>query len=58
MNALPWEDVAERVCRMQLEAYALGPCGFFYIQACEGLLSRYKKGERTQELFDEMNDVH
>lgn len=58
VSALPWEEAAEHVRRMRLEGYACGPAGFFYIKACEGLLARYKKGERTQELFDEMNDVH
>lgn len=58
VSALPWEKVAEHVRRMMLEGYAFGLAGFFYIKGCEVLLSRYEKGERTQELFDEMNDVH
>lgn len=58
VSALPWEEAAEHVRRMQLEGYACGPAGFFYVNACEILLRRYKSGERTQELFDEMNDVH
>lgn len=56
--ALPWEDAAEHVRTMMLEGYACGAAGFFYIKAREDLLLRYKKGERTQALFDEMNDVH
>lgn len=58
VNALPWEKVAAHVENMKYEGYLCGPAGFFYVNACEALLRRYKKGERTQELFDEMNDVH
>lgn len=58
VNALPWEEVAEHVRKMRLECIALGPVGFFAMTECDNLLFRYKGGERTQVLFDAMNDVH
>lgn len=56
--ALPWEEVAEQVTKIMIERYGRGPDGHIPYKECDALLTRYKKGERTQELFDEMNDVH
>ena len=55
--ALPWEDAAEHVRKVMLERYSRGPVGHIPYKECDALLTRYKKGERTQELFDEMSGV-
>lgn len=55
--ALPWEDAVAHVRNVMLERYARGPVGHIPYKECDALLTRYKKGERTQELFDEMSGV-
>lgn len=55
--ALPWEEVAEHVTKVMIKRHGLGPVGHIQYIHCEYLLLRYKKGERTQELFDEMSGV-
>ena len=48
-----WEKAVEHVEEMRNMAVFI-PTGFFYIQGCNGLLARYERGERTEELYKEM----
>lgn len=52
--ALPWEDMVENLRCVILVGHTLGPALISCANACDDLLLRYKKGERTQELFDDM----
>ncbi len=53
-QSLDWETAVENCRNMQGEALMLGTVGYFYYMGCERLLDRYKKGERSRELYEEM----
>lgn len=58
MNKLDWEKALEHLEQMKNFAKELGGTGTFYIMGCNELKSRYDNGERTEELYNEIMDLH
>ena len=43
---------------MKFMGQSIGPAGIFYVMGCNELIERYEKGERTEDLYKKMIDLH
>lgn len=59
INQKDWENALEHTHEMIKMASDLPDnCGFFYIKGCKQFLKRYLDGERTNELYEDMINLH
>ena len=49
-----WEKAYADVCQLQLLYLSIGTCGYFGTLFLNQLMSRYKNGERTFDLYESM----
>ena len=49
-----WEKAVNKVSMLLPLYVSIGACGYFGAVYLEGLLTRYKKGERTLDLYESM----
>lgn len=49
-----WEKAYKDVCQLQLIYLSIGASGYFGVMFIDRLMSRYKKGERTFDLYESM----
>lgn len=52
-----WEKAVENIKWLRNEAQLI-PTGMFYVAECNRMLREYEQGNRTDELFEEMNNAH
>lgn len=57
-NELDWGKALNHLRDMRSVAQALGWTGMFYVMGCNELLARYEHGERTEELYNAMIELH
>lgn len=57
-NELDWEKALNHLRDMRSDAQTLGWTGMFYVMGCNELQARYDNGERTEELYNAMTELH
>jgi len=53
-----WEEALQHLKQMREMALGLGWTGTFYVMGCNELERRYKEGERTKKLYNEIIELH
>lgn len=52
-----WKKAVENIKWLRDEARLI-PMGMFYVAECNRMLREYEQGNRSDELFEEMNNAH
>ena len=52
-----WEDALQNVNVMMGYASEI-PMGFFYVAECKRMIRQYNNGDRSDELYEEMQNLH
>lgn len=53
-----WKKAINHAKEIKFMGQSIGPAGIFYVMSCNELIERYENGERTEDLYKSMIDLH